>query len=83
LPLLLNIYLKLITALDYTHSSYTKQLSELPKSTKVKSHGNNVLDVIIVHMISGDAQINRPTDAENEKPCAQPAGKRIRRAVAY
>ena len=29
--------------------SYTKQL------LKSKSHGNNVCDVIIVHMISGDA----------------------------
>jgi len=28
------------------------------KSAKVKSHGNNVCDVIIGHMISGDAQTN-------------------------
>jgi len=32
----------------------------LPKSTKVKSHGNNVCDAIIVHMVSVDAQ----TDVE-------------------
>ena len=44
------------------HSSYIKQLSKLPKSTKVKSHGKNVCDVIIVHVISGDAQTNRQTN---------------------
>ena len=38
LPLLLSIYLKLITVLDYSYSTciYTKQLSKLPKSTKVR-----------------------------------------------
>jgi len=41
--------------------------SKLPKSTKVQSHGNNVRDVIIVHMISGDAQTNRQTDKQTQK----------------
>jgi len=40
LPLLLSIHLKL-----------TKQLSQLPMMTKVRSHGNYVCDVIIAHMI--------------------------------
>jgi len=39
-----------------THSSYTMQLSKLPKLTKVRSHGNNVCDVNIEHIISADAQ---------------------------
>jgi len=39
----------------------------LPKSTKVRSHGNNVRDVIIVHVISADAQIYIPTGTENAK----------------
>jgi len=39
------------------------QPSKLPKSTKVRSHGNNVRDVIIAHMISADTQI----DVENAK----------------
>jgi len=43
------------TILDY--SSYAKQPSKLPKSTKVRSHGNNVCDVIIAHVISADAQL--------------------------
>jgi len=34
-------------------------MSKLPKSTQAKSHGNNVRDVIITHVISADAQINR------------------------
>jgi len=38
---------------------------------EVKSHWNNVCDVIIVHMISEDAQTNKQTnkqrDAENIK----------------
>jgi len=33
--------------------------------TKVKSHGNNVHD-IIVYMISGAAQTNRPTDQQTD-----------------
>ena len=40
--------------------------SKLPKSTEVRSHGNNVRDVIIAHVISADAQIYIyiPTDVE-------------------
>jgi len=41
--------------------------SKLPKSTKVQSHGNNVRDVIFVHMISWDTETNRQTDTENVK----------------
>jgi len=37
------------------------------KSTKVKSHGNNVHDVIVAHVISADAQTNKQTDVKNEK----------------
>ena len=41
-----------------THNCrYTKKPSKLPKSFKVRSHGNNVRDVIIVHVISAEAQI--------------------------
>jgi len=36
---------------------YAKQPSKLPKSTQVRSHGNNVHDVIIAHVISVDAHI--------------------------
>ena len=41
----------------------TTVLKAAVKLTKVKLHGtcNNVCDVIIAHVISGDAQINRPT----------------------
>ena len=39
----------------------------MPNSTKVRLHGNNVRDVIIAHVISADAQIYIPTDAENPK----------------
>ena len=42
-----------------THCSYTKQPSELPKSTKVKLHGNNVCNLIIAHMISMNAQTHK------------------------
>jgi len=35
--------------------------SKLLKPTKVWSHGNNVHDVIIAHVISADAQIYRQT----------------------
>ena len=34
--------------------------AKLPKLTQVRSHGNNVRDVIIVHM-----QTHKDTDAEN------------------
>jgi len=57
--------------LGYSTSSYTKQTFKLLKSTVVRSDDNNVLDVIIAHMMSGDAQTNRQTDAENVKD--QPA----------
>jgi len=51
-----------------THCSYTtEQQSKLPKSAEVRSHGNNVRDVIIAHVISADAQIYIPTDAETAK----------------
>jgi len=43
----------------------------LPKSTKVRSHGNNVRDVIIAHMISADPQIYR---RGNGKVILGPAG---------
>jgi len=51
LPLLLSINLKLITVLEYSN---TKQPSKLPKLTKVhvRSHGSNVHDVIISHVIA-------------------------------
>jgi len=39
----------------------------LLKLTKVRSHGNNVHDVIIAHVIRGDEQNNGQTDAENIK----------------
>ena len=35
---------------------------QLPKLAKVKSHDNNVRDITIALMISGDAQTNRPTN---------------------
>ena len=37
-------------------ATQSSHLIELPKSTKVKSHGNNVRDIIIVHVISADTQ---------------------------
>ena len=69
LPLLLGIYLELISVLarPFILYSYTKQQSELPKSIKVKSHGNNVHGVFVVHVRSGDAQTNRQTDVETIK----------------
>ena len=42
-------------------------ISKLPKSTKVRSHGNNVRDVIIAHVISADAHTCIYTDAETTK----------------
>jgi len=55
----------LIAAMQSSH------LNQLPKSTKVRSHGNNVRDVIIAHMISADAHtyiyIYIYTDAETAK----------------
>jgi len=59
----LPLLLELVTVLDY-FISHTKQLSKLPKSTKVESYGNNVFDVIIMHVITGDAQTSRPTDKQ-------------------
>jgi len=47
----------------------------LPKSTKVRSHGNNVRDVIIVHMISADAHIYR---RGNRKVILGPAGRLVK-----
>jgi len=35
--------------------------------TKVKSHGNNVRDIIIAHVISGDTQTNWPTDQQTNR----------------
>ena len=55
LPLLLGIHLELLIV--------ATQLSKLSKSTQARSHGNNVSDVIIVHVISADAH----TDAETAK----------------
>jgi len=43
------------------------QLSKFPKSNKVKSHGSNVRDVIIAHMISGDAQTKTYTGTQMQK----------------
>jgi len=37
------------------------------QSTEVRSHGNNVCDVIIAHVLSGDAQTNRPTDQQTNR----------------
>jgi len=45
LPLLLGSYLKLVTLLVVATLSSCP--TELPKSTKVKSHGNKICDVII------------------------------------
>jgi len=39
----------------------------LLKSTNVRSHDNNVHDLIIAHVISADTQTYIPTDAENPK----------------
>jgi len=55
-----------------THSSCTKQPSKLPKSTQVRSHGNNVRDVIIAHVISADAQRYR---CRKHKVILGPAGR--------
>ena len=66
--------------LAYLHvsMSYTKQLL---KST-VYLHGNSVCDVIIVHMISGDAQTNRPTERRGKrKAILRPAGQSIKHAL--
>jgi len=43
----------------------------LPKSTKARSHGNIVCDVIIAHMISADAQIDIKTDEIDIKTDAE------------
>jgi len=47
----------------------------LPKSTKVRLHGNNVHDVFFAHVISADAQINR---RGNGKVILGPAGHGLR-----
>jgi len=63
--------------------------SELPNLTKVKSHGNNVRDINIVHVISGDAQTNKQTDVENVKQSwGQPAthlahGRLVKECTSY
>ena len=44
----------------------------MPKPTKVRSHGNNVRDIIIAHVISADAQIYRH---RNGKVILGPAGR--------
>jgi len=38
--------------------------SKLPKSTRARSHGNNVRDVIIAHVMCGHTNKYMPTDAE-------------------
>ena len=43
--------------------SSTQALSKLLKSTKVRSHGSSIRDVIIAHVMSGNTQ----TDTENAK----------------
>ena len=67
LSLLLSIHLQLIAVLDYSDhiSIIAAQISCLDclKSTKVRSHGNCVRDVIIAHVISWDTE----TDAETAK----------------
>ena len=55
---------------------------------RVKSHGKNVRDVIIAHVICGDAQTNTPTDKQTDMEnikaifsCvlrARPTGKTVR-----
>ena len=53
----------------------------MPKSTKVRSHGNNVRDVIIAHVISADAHTNRRGNSKvilgpaGRALCTRPAGK--------
>ena len=49
-PLLVSLALSHLHCLCFsvsisTHSSYTKQLSKLPKSTQARLHGNNVRDI--------------------------------------
>ena len=46
----------------------------MPKSTKVRSHCNNVRDVIIAHVISADAHTNR---RGNSKVMLEPAGRAL------
>jgi len=41
-----HVLLELVTVLDYSYYSY------------LRSHGKNLCDTIIVHMISGDTQTN-------------------------
>jgi len=57
-------YLELVTVLDY--SSYSSSQSSRPKLTKVKLHGNNVCDVIIAHVISGDAPTHKQTTKQTD-----------------
>ena len=61
------MYLTLITVLDYTNYMYIATPVLKQTTNKVKSHGSNVRNIIIAHMISGDTQTNQLTDAENLK----------------
>ena len=45
----------------------TPVLKAVVKLTTVKLHGNNLHEVMIAHIISGDTHTNQPTDTENEK----------------
>jgi len=47
-----------------THSSCTKQPSKLPKSTQVRSHGNNVHDIIL-H--TWEVRMHKDPDVEKAK----------------
>ena len=68
LPLLLvsrtrNCARLLIVAISVLKAAVRSQLNW---SSKVQLHDKNVCDVIIMHVISGDAQSHEPTDAETK-----------------
>ena len=50
----------------HAHGVTTPVLKPAAKvETQIKSHGNNVRDILISHVISGDAQSHKQTDKEN------------------
>jgi len=55
----------------------------LPKSTTVRSHGNNVPDILIAHVISGDAQTYIDTNrCGKHKVMLGPASRALRTWLA-
>ena len=81
LPLLLGMYLNLVRNCARLLIVATPVLKAAVKSTKVMSHGSNIRDLIIAHVISANAQISkqltwRTLGRAGHAQSMWPAGKR-------